>query len=57
MDVLQKLGVIYWKVDGENDPKLQAIRDVRGYSYKVCLCGRICLALIIGDLSSPTCFV
>ena len=32
---LQKLGVVYWKVDGEVDPKLQAIRDARGYSYKV----------------------
>ncbi len=35
LEHLQKLGVVYWKVDGEEDPKLQAIRDARGYSYKV----------------------
>ncbi|EIE26677.1 aci-reductone dioxygenase [Coccomyxa subellipsoidea C-169] len=34
LEHLQKLGVVYWKVDGEEDPKLQAIRDARGYSYK-----------------------
>ena len=35
LDYLKKLGVLYWRVDGEDDPKLQAIRDARGYSYKV----------------------
>lgn len=35
LDYLKKLGVIYWKVKGEEDPKLQAIREARGYSYKV----------------------
>ena len=35
LEYLKKLGVLYWRVDGEDDPKLQAIRDVRGYSYKV----------------------
>ena len=39
MDYLKKLGVLYWRVNGEDDPKLQAIRDVRGYSYKVSLLG------------------
>ncbi len=36
MTDLQRLGVVYWKLSGEEDPKLQAIREVRGYSYKVC---------------------
>ena len=40
MEDLQRLGVVYWKVNGENDPKLQAIRDVRGYSYKACCAAR-----------------
>ena len=35
MELLRKLGVLYWKVNGEEDPKLKAIRAVRGYSYKV----------------------
>lgn len=35
LEHLKKLGVVYWKVDGDEDPKLQAIRDARGYSYKV----------------------
>ena len=35
MEALQELGVVYWKLDGEGDPKLKAIRAVRGYSYKV----------------------
>lgn len=35
LEHLKKLGVVYWKVNGEEDPKLQAIRDARGYSYKV----------------------
>ena len=39
LDYLKKLGVLYWRVDGEDDPKLQAIRDARGYSYKVSLPG------------------
>ena len=39
LDYLKKLGVLYWRVDGEDDPKLQAIRDARGYSYKVSLLG------------------
>ncbi|CAK0734772.1 hypothetical protein CVIRNUC_000479 [Coccomyxa viridis] len=34
LDYLKKLGVLYWRVDGEDDPKLQVIRDARGYSYK-----------------------
>lgn len=38
LEHLSKLGVVYWKVNGEEDPKLQAIRDARGYSYKVRLC-------------------
>lgn len=37
MELLRKLGVLYWKVNGEEDPKLKAIRAVRGYSYKVIL--------------------
>lgn len=35
---LRDLGVLYWKLDAdkhETDPKLDAIRKVRGYSYKV----------------------
>jgi 1,2-dihydroxy-3-keto-5-methylthiopentene dioxygenase len=32
---LKELGVVYWKVQGEDDPKLQAIRVARGYTYKV----------------------
>jgi hypothetical protein len=35
LDYLKKLGVLYWKLKGEEDPKLQAIREARGYSYKV----------------------
>ena len=34
--VLQELGVLYWRLDAdahETDPKLAAIRKVRGYSY------------------------
>lgn len=49
IDILRELGIAYWKMDAENfhypakaipwdpkdatDPKLQAIRDQRGYSY------------------------
>ena len=36
MEDLQRLGVMYWKLSGEQDPKLEAIREARGYSYKVC---------------------
>ena len=35
---LRDLGVLYWRLDAdahESDPKLQAIREVRGYSYQV----------------------
>ncbi len=35
---LAELGVLYWRLDAdkwENDPKLDAIRKVRGYSYIV----------------------
>lgn len=35
---LRDLGVLYWKLDAdkyENDPKLEAIRKKRGYSYQV----------------------
>eukprot|EP00798_Chlamydomonas_sp_ICE-L_P022316 gene22316-29389_t len=38
LDVLKKLGVLYWRVDADNhdtDPKLSAIRKVRNYSYKI----------------------
>lgn len=35
LDHLKKLGVLYWKLKGEEDPKLKAIREARGYSYKV----------------------
>ena len=35
IDNLKRLGVLYWKLKGEEDPKLQAIREARGYSYKV----------------------
>ena len=37
-DELRKLGVLSWKLNQnafENDPKLEAIRSVRGYSYQV----------------------
>mmetsp|Transcript_13942 Transcript_13942/g.44234 ORF Transcript_13942/g.44234 Transcript_13942/m.44234 type:complete len:196 (-) Transcript_13942:32-619(-) len=36
-EVLAELGVLYWKLDPskyEDDEKLEAIRDVRGYNYK-----------------------
>ena len=39
-ETLAKLGVLYWKLDAdkhEMDPKLAAIRKVRGYSYIVSL--------------------
>lgn len=35
---LAELGVLYWRLDAdkhETDPKLAAIRKVRGYSYMV----------------------
>ena len=35
---LRDLGVLYWKLDPakhESDPKLEAIRKKRGYSYQV----------------------
>lgn len=32
---MKKLGVLYWRLKGEEDPKLAAIREARGYSYKV----------------------
>ena len=38
MEELRDLGVLYWKLDADNhehDPKLQAIREARGYSYQV----------------------
>ena len=35
LEHLKKLGVLYWKLKGEEDPKLTAIREARGYSYKV----------------------
>ena len=35
LDYLKRLGVLYWKLKGGEDPKLQAIREARGYSYKV----------------------
>lgn len=35
LEHLKQLGVVYWKLTGEFDPKLQAIRDARGYTYKV----------------------
>jgi len=37
-DALRKLGVLSWKLNQksfEDDPKLEAIRSVRGYSYQV----------------------
>lgn len=36
LEVLQALGVLYWRLDAgahETDPRLAAIRKVRGYSY------------------------
>lgn len=38
LERLRDLGVLYWKLDADNhktDPKLAAIRKVRGYSYQV----------------------
>lgn len=38
MAKLRELGVLSWKLDAdkyENDPKLEAIRKARGYSYQV----------------------
>ncbi len=38
---LRELGVLSWKLDAanpESDPKLQAIRNIRGYSYQVQFC-------------------
>ena len=35
LEHLKKLGVLYWRLKGEEDPKLAAIREARGYSYKV----------------------
>lgn len=38
LDKLAELGVLYWKLDAdkhETDPRLDAIRKVRGYSYVV----------------------
>ncbi len=38
LEALRKLGVLYWKLDADNhetDPRLAAIRKVRGYSYVV----------------------
>ncbi len=37
-EALQALGVLYWRLDPsiyEADPRLEAIRKVRGYSYTV----------------------
>jgi 1,2-dihydroxy-3-keto-5-methylthiopentene dioxygenase len=37
LDTLYSLGVLYWKMDASaypDDPKLKAIRKVRGYSYE-----------------------
>jgi 1,2-dihydroxy-3-keto-5-methylthiopentene dioxygenase len=37
LEKLRDLGVLYWKLDADNhetDPKLAAIRKVRGYSYQ-----------------------
>ncbi|RXM31038.1 hypothetical protein EOD39_7323 [Acipenser ruthenus] len=36
LEELEKLGVLYWKLDADNyetDPKLAKIREERGYSY------------------------
>ena len=35
LEHLKNLGVLYWKLKGEEDPKLAAIREARGYTYKV----------------------
>jgi hypothetical protein len=38
LQTLRALGVLSWKLDAdkwENDPQLEAIRKVRGYSYTV----------------------
>jgi len=43
---LRELGVLYWRLDADahaTDPRLRAIREVRGYSYEVrstALCAR-----------------
>ena len=57
LDYLKKLGVLYWRVDGESDPKLQAIRDARGYSYKVRLSGykRLLAATYLTDAGHCMC--
>ncbi len=39
---LRQLGVVSWNLDADNhktDPKLAAIRKVRGYTYEVCVNG------------------
>ena len=33
MNDLKELGVEYWRVEGESDPKLKEIREKYGYSY------------------------
>ncbi len=51
---LRELGVLYWRLDADahaTDPRLRAIREVRGYSYEVrslrCVRAKLCQALAL----------
>jgi len=34
LEELAKIGILYWKMEGPSDPKLQQLCEQRGYSYK-----------------------
>lgn len=53
---LTELGVLCWRLNAdifENDPKLEAIREVRGYNYQVLVRSRVEGPCLLRALSHP----